>query len=187
MKIKHIGFNYHVDITPDLYIEYKSDADEDTVSAALSDGVLQSELWFINRKTDDKSLWYTDFLFDTTDKRGSAFDVNFYQALKKFKGTGIPADMASLDDPVDCRWLYYVREFYAVISVLLYWGHASLRVNIVGTGSDGRDFTYEYETGEMQSLSIDDRNRRRMELPRPGETMRNWLDEIDNSITQRSK
>ena len=187
MKIKHITFNYHVDITPDLYIEYKSDADEDTISAALSEGVLQSELWIINRKTDDKSLWYTDFLFDASGKKGSVFDVNFYQALMKLRGTGLPADLGSLDDPVDCQWLYYVREFYAVISVLLYWGHASLRVIIEGTGSDGRDFTYEYETGEMQSLSIDDHNRQRVELPRPGETLRNWLDGIDDIIIKSNK
>ena len=53
MKIKHIAFSYHIDLAPDLYIEYKSEADEDTVSAALSDGVLQSELWIVNSKTDE--------------------------------------------------------------------------------------------------------------------------------------
>ena len=179
MKIKHIAFNYHVDITPDLYIEYKSEADEDTASAALSDGVLQSELWIVNSKTDEKWMRYEAFLFDRTDKRGSAFDVNFYQALKKFRRTGIPETMFDLVDSVDCRWLYYEREFYAVIPVLLYWGHASLRVNIKGVGSNGKDFTYEYETGRMQSLSIDDRDKWRVELPRPEVTLQNWLDGID--------
>ena len=187
MKINHIAFNYHIDLAPDLYIEYKSEADEDTVSAALSDGVLQSELWIVNSKTDEKWMRYEDFLFDTTDKRGSVFDVNFYQALKKFRRTGFPETMCDLVDPVDFRWLYYEREFYAVIPILLYWGHALLCVNIEGTGSDGRDFIYEYETGRMQSLNIDDRNRWKVELPRPEVTLQNWLDGIDDYFFNGNK
>ncbi|MCR4896422.1 MAG: hypothetical protein K5891_06560 [Lachnospiraceae bacterium] len=187
MKMKHIAFNYHIDITPDLYIEYKSDVDEDTGSVALSDGVLQSELWIVNSKTDEKWLRYEDFLFDATDKRGSVFDVNFYQALKKFRKTGIPEMMFDLVDPVDCRWLYYEREFYAVLPVLLYWRHASLRVNIAGTGSDGREFTYEFETGTMNSLSIDDRDKWRVKLPRPEVPLQNWLDGIDDFFFRSKK
>ena len=63
--------------------------------------------------------------------------------------------------------------------------HALLCVKIEGTGSNNVDFAYEYKTGELHSLSIDGHDAWGFELARSGQTMREWLDGIDEFIVQK--
>ncbi len=185
MKIDHMTFNYRVDINSDIYLEYKLGANEKNVAAALEGETIKSELWCINRVTDDRWRSFEEFSFNVSDKKESVFDMNFYQALRKLRGQDILLGVGGEDYSVDCHWLSYEREFYTVLPILLCWGHALLRINIDGKGTNGHDFAYEYETGRLQYLYVDGHGGWKMEIPQPGETIRDWFGKIDDFITDR--
>lgn len=183
MNIKHMTVNYHIDITQDACIEYKCDADEDKMSAVYSDGVVHAELWI--KEKDDMWEYDEDFSIDVIDKNGNVFDVNLCHALKKFRNNGLPAVLDGLDNSQDSRWLYYEREFYAVVPVLRYWGHTNLYIKVEGTGSNGVNFDYEYETDKLQSISVEGHGVWGFELAKPGQSMTEWLSSMDDYIVQK--
>ena len=181
MKIKRMIFNYHIDVSKDLYVEYRADVDEAAIEAALRDGILQAELFIDDIEGDWKMLWSKDFSFGEKRMTSSMFDVNFYQVLKTYRKCGITEIIRS-HIPVDDRWMYYEREFYATIPVLLYWGHASLKVKMEGIGSNGKDFVYEYESWRTETLSIDGQDKEEVKLLRLHISFREMLENMDAEI-----
>ncbi len=181
MKIKHMTFNYHIDISKDLYAEYRADVDEAVIEAALRDGILQAEFFIDDLKGDWKMLWNKDFSFDAKRTTSSMFDVNFYQVLKEYRGNRITEIIWS-HIPVDDRWMYYEREFYATIPVLLYWGHASLKVKMEGVGSNGKKFVYEYESWRTETLSVDGQDKEEVKLFCLNISLRELLELVDAEI-----
>lgn len=185
MKTKHMMIIYRIELDREQYLEYRVEADEKAVSEALAGGNVRSELWFLNPKEDLKWMNYEEFDLLVKEKNTSVFEANLYKALKKRRGNPLPVNDNDTENISDLRWLYYEKEFYAVVPVLTYWGHASLQMIISGTASNGAAFVYEYVSGIKHSLSVDGQYIPAPDLPGAGENLKEWLEKTDEVICRK--
>ena len=185
MKTKHMMIIYRIELDREQYMEYRVEADEKAISEAVAGDCLSSELWFLNPKEDIKWMNYEEFDLLVKEKNASVFETNLYKALKKHRGNPLPVNDNDTENIKDLRWLYYEKEFYAVVPVLAYWGHASLQMIISGTASNGSAFVYEYVSDHKHSLSIDGNAVLFLDPPKAGESLKEWLEKTDEVICRK--
>ena len=126
MKRKKMHANYHIDLDQEVFLELRINADK--VNAEDPDSLV-CELWIVNTGTDEKWMREYDFVLSSEEiSITDLFDHNLYRITSRYRKEGLPALSLSPSQHKEYRWLYYKREFEAVLPVLRQWGHARIDV-----------------------------------------------------------
>jgi len=135
MKQKKMHANYHIDLDQEVFLELRINADK--VNAEDPDSLV-CELWIVNTGTDEKLMREYDFVLSSEEiSITDLFDHNLYRIMSRYRKKGLPE--LSLWPHKEYRWLYYKREFEAVLPVLRQWGHAKLDYEFEELSQSGKE------------------------------------------------
>lgn len=179
MKIYQLSFYRHVDIAPKLFVEIKLNVNEEKLIQAMENGQVDAELWIIDEELDEKFMHNELFFLSAEDTPFSLVDANLYRILKGYRKKGLPASRI-LGYEKEYRWMYYEREFGAVIPVLEQWDHAYWNLTLKGCASCGAEFVYDNQKVPLP-LCVGNTD---CNFFYPIVNLKKWIDELDNYITK---
>ena len=143
MKIEHLKMKMHIDLDEERYIELRLDIGKDGVGRAFDEGVCESELWMVDTALNDRGMRNYDLFMNENITWDGMLEDNLYRILKTYRKEGLPLErLEGFAYLKEYRWLYYKKEFYGVLPVLMQWGHAYAFIEVNGVASNNIPFSY---------------------------------------------